>query len=694
MSEVQDFLVEIGTEELPPKALRSLMLAFADGLQSNLLEQRLSFSEVTAYASPRRLAVIVTGLAGAQEAREITRKGPPVSVAFDADGKPTAAATAFAGKCGVSIGEIGRNSSDKGEWLSFVSVERGVPSAELLPACVSAALEALPIPRRMRWGDSAVEFVRPVHWVVMLHGKQVVPGELLGVAAGNRTRGHRFLAPGELRIEQPGSYLETLEKEGFVIADFSARRDKIEADVAIAAAACGGTAVGSDALYEEVAALNEWPVALTGHFDASFLALPREVIIATLTSHQRYFAVAGADDKLLPAFVTIANLESRQPEQVRRGNERVIQPRLADATFFWEADRRHSLADWQASLHKVVYQKGLGSLFDKGARIAELASVVALEVGAEVATVTRAANLAKCDLVSAMVGEFPELQGVMGGYYALADGETDAVSMAIGEQYLPRFSGDRLPGSKESACVSIADKLDSLCGVFALGKKPSGNRDPFGLRRSALGLVRMMVESELSLNLKVAISTSLALQVPSASKDTAAEVYAFIVERMRAYCRDRYNTSAEVFDAVLDRQPESLLDFERRVQAVTAFVELDSAASLAGANKRIGNILRKASYAEGATLDPALLTEDAERTLHDAVCVAREALEPLLLEGRYTEALGRLAELRDIVDRFFDDVMVMAQDEALRTNRLVLLAGLRALFLKVADISRLSISRD
>jgi len=694
MSETQDFLVEVGTEELPPKALRSLMLAFAEGLQRNLLEQRLSFSDVHAYASPRRLAVIVTDLAASQEAREITRKGPPVSVAFDADGKPTAAAEAFAGKCGVTIDEIGRSSSDKGEWLTYVSVEHGAPSAKLLPVCVNAALDALPIPRRMRWGDSSVEFVRPVHWIVMLHGKKIVPGEVLGVTAGNQTQGHRFMAAGPLTVKHPGAYLALLEREGFVIADFSARREKIEADVAAAAAECGGTAVGADALYEEVTALNEWPVALTGRFDAAFLELPREVIVATLTGHQRYFSIVGPDGALVPAFVGVANLKSEDPGQVQRGNERVIQPRLADAAFFWKADRQHSLVDWQGSLRDVVYQKGLGSLFDKSARVTELASAAAVAVGADALTVARAAELAKCDLVSGMVGEFPELQGIMGGYYARADGEPDAVSKAIAEQYLPTFAGDRLPDSVESACLSIADKLDSLCGVFALGKKPSGNRDPFGLRRSALGLVRIIVEMRLELSLKTLISTSLALQIPAAADDTAEAVYDFVVERMRGYCRDRYNTSAEVFAAVRERHPDSLLDFDQRVQAVASFVTHDSAASLAAANKRIANILRKAEYVHTSTLDSSLLAAGAEQALHDALCDARRDLDPLLQEGRYADALSRLAGLREIVDGYFDGVMVMVEDEALRNNRLVLLADLRALFLKIADISRLSMSKD
>ena len=693
MSGAEDFLVEIGTEELPPKALRTLMLAFAENVERNLRELRLSFGKIRAYASPRRLAVIVTGLADSQEARKVSSKGPPVSVAFDADGKPTPAANAFARKCGVSIDEIGRNVSDKGEWLSYSSVEAGAASAELLPGCINAALDALPIPRRMRWGDSDIEFVRPVHWIVMLHGKLIIPCSILGVSAGNRTRGHRFLAPGELTVREPGDYLALLEKKGFVIADFAARRAKIEAGVAAAAAECGGTAVGSPALYDEVTALNEWPVALTGHFDASFLQLPREVIVATLTGHQRYFSVAGADGALLPAFITIANLASTDPEQVRRGNERVILPRLADATFFWQADLECSMDNWRDELKGVVYQRGLGSLFDKSSRVAALAEATAAEIGADSSTVVRAATIAKCDLVSAMVGEFPELQGVMGRYYAQARGEADAVSVAIGEQYLPKFAGDELPVSTTSCCLAIADKLDSLCGVFALGKKPSGNRDPFGLRRSALGLVRIIIERELSLDLKSLISKAVSLQTLSAADDTAAAVYDFIIDRLRGYSREHYDTSAEVFDAVRGRQPVSLLDFHRRVEAVGSFVSHDSAASLAAANKRIANILRKADYSGGAALDPSLLTSGAEQELQDALCSARLDIEPLLGERRYADVLSRLAALRDSVDRFFDDVMVMVDDEALKNNRLTLLADLRALFLDVADISRLSIGK-
>jgi len=693
MTASNDFLVEIGTEELPPKALKGLMLAFAENVEHNLREQRLSFATVRGFASPRRLAVIVTELAEAQQDRETQSKGPPVSVAFDADGNPAPAALAFAKKCGVAVDALDRSTSDKGEWLSYKSVEKGAASSALLPDCINAALDALPIPRRMRWGDSDVEFVRPVHWVIMLHGKTVVPGEILGIPADNKTRGHRFLAPGTLTVDEPRDYLSVLENKGYVIADFATRLSRIQEGVAAAAKESGGTAIGSDALYEEVAALNEWPIALAGHFDKSFLQLPREVIVATLMGHQRYFGVAGEDGALLPAFVTVTNIQSADPDTVRKGNERVIRPRLADAAFFWAADRREPIDAWQAALKNVVYQRGLGSLFEKSARVASLAVVAAKALGADKGAVSRAASLAKCDLVSSMVAEFPELQGVMGQYYAQASGESEAVSTAVGEQYLPRFAGDILPESAVSCCLAIADKLDSLCGIFALGQKPSGNRDPFGLRRSALGLVRIIVERQLDLDIKSLIATSVSLQGQPDEEATQLAVYDFIVDRMRAYSRDRDGVGAELFDSVRERRPESLLDFEQRLQAVTAFVALDSAASLAAANKRIANILRKADYSDCSAVDSSLLTEDAEKALYEALVAARDDVAPLFNERRYSEGLTRLAELRESVDHFFDDVRVMAEDDALRLNRLSLLAELRAQFLQVAAISRLSIGK-
>ena len=686
-----DLLIEIGTEELPPKALRGLMTAFAENVARGLTTERLANSGIRPLASPRRLALLVSGLVLKQEDQEVEHKGPPVRVAFDKNGKPTPAAEAFARKVGVSVDELGRSESEKGEWLSHSAVQPGVSAASLLPGIVEAALAELPIPRPMRWGAHEAEFVRPVHWVIVLHGTQLVDGTVLGLPIGNTTHGHRFMAPEPLLLESSSDYEQRLEEEGFVVADFAERRGRVETGVASAARAVNGSAVSSDELFDEVTALVEWPVPITGRFSEDFLNLPREVIVATLTSHQRYFPIEDDNGALLPAFITLANLESKNPDQVREGNERVIQPRLADAAFFWDADRNASLSDRIGQLDRVVYQKGLGSVGDKSARVAALAGSMATKLGADAGAAERAAVLAKCDLVTGVVGEFPELQGTMGRYYALADGEAPEVADAIGQHYQPRFAGDEIPQGVLGKIVAVADRIDTLCGIFALGKKPSGNRDPFGLRRAALGVVRILVEGELDIDLPAVVEASLAAQPASGSEDTAERVYDYVVERMRAYCLEMDGISAEMFEAVRVRKPRSLVDFASRLNAVAAFVALESSPSLSAANKRIGNILRKAGHAGGREPDAGLFAEDAERRLFDGLSDAVAEVEPLLAERSYTQALARLAELREPVDRFFDDVMVMAEDDTVRLNRLSLLAALREQFLNVADISQLSI---
>lgn len=696
MSNAADFLVEIGTEELPPKALRNLMNAFAGNLQKALDNARLEHAAVSAYASPRRLAVIVASLGFAQADEELVVKGPPVSVAYDDAGKITPAGNAFAKKCGVEPEALDRLTNDKGEWLCFRSLERGQKTAELIPGLVESALEELPIPRRMRWGDGEAEFVRPVHWIVLLHGKKVIAGSVMSVPAGRMTRGHRFHAPGEISIDEPAKYLSLLKKAR-VLADFDVRQKTIVEAVEKAAKEAGGEPVASAALYDEVTALTEWPVPLLGSFDKSFLSLPKEVIVATLTSHQRYFPVADKSGDLLPRFITIANLVSKAPDRVRDGNERVIRARLADAAFFWESDRRVRLADRRDALRDVVYQRGLGSINDKSARVAKLAVTAGSQVGVETPAIERAAALAKCDLLTGMVGEFPELQGVMGGYYAAADGEPGAVAEAIGEQYLPRFAGDALPETVAGQALAIADKLDTIAGIFALGKKPSGNRDPFGLRRSALGIVRIIIERGLDLDINALVAATVADQ-PVRDKDEkelSESLYDFITERMRAYYLDRKTgLTPEMFAAVMAKRPVSLLDFDERLKAVAAFVKLEPASSLAAANKRIGNILKQAGVDGGASIDQSLITEPAETVLFESVVKAQQAVAPLLESRDYTNVLTTLADLRDPVDGFFDDVMVMTDDEALRNNRLALLAELRAMFLNVADVSRLSISQE
>lgn len=694
MSKADDFLVEIGTEELPPKALRSLMDAFAEALTTALDGARLEHGAVHAYASPRRLAVMVEKLAQQQDNRNVAQKGPPVSVAFDSDGKPTPAARAFAKKCGVAVTKLSRNKTSKGEWLTFDLVEKGKAAAELVPGLVESSLASLPIPRRMRWGVGDVEFVRPVHWVVLLHGKKTIAATVMGITAGNKTRGHRVHSSGELTIISPDSYLDILEKEGHVIADFSRRRELVIDGAAAAAKEAGGSIIDGESLYDEVTALVEWPVPLLGGFDTKYLDLPYEVVISTLTGHQRYFPIAGADGNLLPRFVTIANLDSKDPDQVRSGNERVIRPRLADAAFFWDTDRRVALTSRQDALNEVVYQHGLGSLFDRSRRIAELAEWLAAKLNMDSSNIKRAATLAKCDLLTGMVGEFPELQGTMGRYYATSDGEPDDVAIAIGEHYLPRYAGDKLPASKQGQVLAVADKIDTLAGIFSLGKRASGNRDPFGLRRAALGIVRILIEGGLDIDLKALAAKALAIQPAAQSVDAAAsdELYVYITDRLRRYFLDRDpGLTSEAFDAVMVRQPASLVDFDRRLAAVQTFARLEQAASLAAANKRIANILHKAGAPEGLSVNRKLLQEEAEQALFNSLVNAQRKVKPLLEVRGYAEILNELAELRDPVDRFFDNVLVMADDEKVKANRLALLSKLRALFLDVADISRLSI---
>lgn len=685
-----DFLVEIGTEELPPKALRQLRDAFVAGVARELDAARLEHGELRAYASPRRLAVFVEGLAEGQEDREIELKGPPVSVAFDDSGAARPAALAFAKRCGVGVDALGRLATDKGEWLVHRDVEKGTSSKELLGSIAAAALRTLPIPRLMRWGSGDAEFVRPLHWLLMLHGNEIVEATVMGVEAGRETFGHRFHAPGSLSIRSPAEYVERLQNEGYVVADLDERLARIQGAVEAAAADLGGVALGDEALYDEVAALVEWPVPVVGRFDRQFLDLPREVVVATLTSHQRYFPVASHSGELLPAFITVSNIESREPDRVREGNERVIRPRLADAAFFWETDRRIPLGERLPKLDAVVYQKGLGSIGDKSRRVSALSASVAGTLDADAASAARAGLLAKCDLLTGMVGEFPELQGTMGRYYAGASGEEDAVALAIEEQYRPRFAGDALPASETGRCVSVADKLDMLCGIFAVGKKPGGNRDPFGLRRAALGIVRVCIEGELDLDVVALIGQSLSAQPIDAGKGVGDDVYDFLIDRLRAYALEQLGVNAETFEAVRDRRPSSLFDFALRLSAVRQFLELEEAESLAAANKRIGNILRQAEF-DGAAVDSEMLLEDAEKSLFAALGAARKAVVPMIGSRDYGGALSTLASLKDPVDRFFDDVMVMVEDDALRANRLGLLQALRDLFFEVADISRLVI---
>jgi glycyl-tRNA synthetase beta chain len=687
--EKRDFLMELGTEELPPKALRELEQALAASFRAGLDQAGFAHGEIQSFATPRRIAVLVKRLASSQPEQNIRRKGPPLTAAFDAAGSPTRAAQAFAESCAVPIDSLQRIEEGKGTFLYFVGTKPGRAAVELLPGIASAALAALPIPKRMRWGSSEAEFVRPVHWLVMLYGADVVPCRLLDTDASNLTRGHRFMAPKAIKVTSPATYARALRERGFVVADFVERRERIREQLK---ATTVGTPLVSDALLDEVTALVEWPVAITGQFEPRFLALPREVLISTLQDHQRYFPVEDPAQRLLPFFITISNIESRDPDQVRAGNERVVRPRLADAAFFWEQDRKQPLVARREGLDAVTFQAKLGSVGDKTRRVRELAGEVAAGIGADRTAAERAAELSKCDLLSALVGEFPELQGVMGSYYARADGEAAEVADAIREHYLPRGAGDSLPSSGAGVSVAIADKLDTLAGIFAIGQKPTGTKDPFGLRRAAIGVLRTLIEKRLDLDLRALIERAVALQ-PVQSPNAVNEIYDYVMERLRAYYLEpvegRAAVTTEMFDAVLATKPRSPLDFDARLQALSAFLELPESASLAAANKRIANILRKASEAIGAEVNVELLRMPAEVKLYDAMHALREPVSGATARREYTAALGQLAQLRPAVDAFFDEVMVMDEDAQLRNNRLALLAQLRGMFGGIADLSRL-----
>jgi len=712
----RDFLVEIGTEELPPKSLAGLSRAFTEGVVAGLDAAGLKHGKVTPFATPRRLALRVARLAGSQPDQRVKRKGPPVTAAFDANGEPTRAATAFAESCGTSVESLSRVEEPKGAFLFYEGVKPGAATLSLLPDIVQAALDKLPIAKRMRWGSGSAEFVRPVHWVVMLFGQDVVPCTLFDVPAGETTRGHRFHAPRPFKVT-PAGYERKLESTGRVVASFEARREKIRAGVAAAAKDLGGEAVLEEALLDEVTALVEWPVPIAGRFEDRFLALPPEVVIATVQDHQRYFPVRDEQGRLTSWFITVSNIESRDPSQVRAGNERVVRPRLADAAFFWDSDLRKPLETLRPALADVTFQKQLGSLLAKTGRVGALAERIADITGADPTLTRRAADLAKCDLMTAMVGEFPELQGLMGRYYAAAGGEPAEVADAIEEQYRPRFAGDDLPATDAGTALAIAEKLDTIVGIFAAGQKPTGARDPFGLRRAALGVLRIVVEKGIDIDLPSLIDTALeavradmhaVASQKAAPKEAntvvatgsfpalpeqdpvAAEVYDYIMERLRAYyVEGGGGITTEMFDAVLAKRPASPLDFDARIRALADFLSLPDAASLAAANKRIANILRKAEDEVPIRVDPSLLQHTAERKLASEVEALREEVESLLEARRYEGALRRLATLRPHVDAFFDGVMVMADNPAVRANRLALLAALERLFGETADLSRL-----
>jgi glycyl-tRNA synthetase beta chain len=687
----RDFLVEIGTEELPPKSLFALAESFAHGVETGLTSAGLGHGAVEWFATPRRLAVRVAQLAADQPDQQIRRQGPAVAQALDKSGAPTKAALGFAASCGVAFEALQQVDGPKGRVLQFVGTKRGEAAIALLPTIVNAALAGLPVARRMRWGSNQQEFVRPVHWVVMLFGEDVVDAEVLGIRATRETRGHRFHAPQALSLQNPNVYEGLLKEQGYVVAALADRRALIESGTRALAQSLGGEAVIETALLNEVAALVEWPVPIAGRFDERFLSLPAEVPIATMQDHQRYFPVRSRDGRLMNHFITVANIASRDPTKVRDGNERVIRPRLADAAFFWDTDRKQRLDARCEMLKSVTFQAKLGSLYDKSERVATLAVLVAKAIDTDAAQVQRAAKLSKCDLLSSMVGEFPELQGLMGKYYAQHDGEPQAVALALEEQYLPRFAGDQLPQSKVGIALAIADKLDTIAGIFAIGQKPTGARDPFGLRRAALGILRTTLDRSLDLDLLALVKRAVELQPVSTEPAVVTEVWTYLMERMRsAYLEGAgRNVTTEMFDAATASQPGSPIDIDQRLRALEEFLALPEAQSLAAANKRIANILRKSGESGQGSVAIDKLLEPSERTLFEQLQKVEAVVGPSVQRRAYSPALRELATLRDAVDRFFDSVMVMTEDVGLRTNRLALLSRLRALFLGIADLSRL-----
>ncbi|MCP3748266.1 glycine--tRNA ligase subunit beta [Pseudomonas sp. SBB6] len=680
----QDFLVELGTEELPPKALSSLADAFLAGIEKGLQAAGLNYTDKQVYAAPRRLAVLIRNLDTQQPDRSVNLDGPPRQAAFDAEGNPTQAALGFAKKCGVELSDIDQS----GAKLRFSQHIPGKATASLLPTIVEDSLNDLPIPKRMRWGARKEEFVRPTQWLVMLLGDDVVDCTLLAQKAGRESRGHRFHHPENVRISAPANYQEDLRK-AYVLADFAERRELISKRTAELAMQQEGSAIVPPALLDEVTALVEWPVPLVCSFEERFLEVPQEALITTMQDNQKYFCLLDADGKLLPRFITVANVESRDPKQIVEGNEKVVRPRLTDAEFFFKQDKKQPLESFNERLQNVVFQAQLGSVFDKAERVAKLAAFIAQRIGGDAQRAARAGLLSKCDLATEMVGEFPEMQGVAGYYYALNDGEPQDVALALNEQYMPRGAGAELPSTLTGAAVAIADKLDTLVGIFGIGMLPTGSKDPYALRRAALGVLRILIEKQLDLDLNEAVNfavTQFGAKVKAAG--LAEQVLEFVFDRLRARYEDE-GIDVATYLSVRALKPGSALDFDQRVQAVQAFRQLPEAAALAAVNKRVSNLLSKAEGAVATTVEPKYFDNANEFSLYSAIQQADQAVQPMAAARQYSESLARLAALREPVDAFFEAVMVNADDAKVRANRYALLSRLRGLFLGVADISLL-----
>ena len=684
----KNFLIELGTEELPPKALRTLAEAFAANFEAELKAANLPHQGIKWYAAPRRLALKVTALAENQPDRIVEKRGPAITAAFDAEGNATKAAQGWARGNGITVDQAERMVTDKGEWLLFKQEVKGQPAQTLLPELAAAALAKLPIPRPMRWGNKDTQFIRPVKTLTMLLGEELIEGTILGIASARTIRGHRFMGEAEFTIDNADQYPAILEERGKVMADYDARKAIILADAKKAADAVGGIADLDDELVEEVTSLVEWPVVLTASFEEKFLKVPSEALVYTMKGDQKYFPVYDAEGKLIPKFIFVSNIISKDPSQVISGNEKVVRPRLADAEFFFNTDLKSKLVDRLPQLETAIFQQQLGTIKDKTDRITELAGYIAEKIGADVTNAKRAGLLAKCDLMTSMVFEFTETQGVMGMHYARHDGEAEDVALALNEQYMPRFAGDQLPSTGVSSAVAMADKLDTIVGIFGIGQAPKGS-DPFALRRASLGVLRIIVENGYDLDLVDLVAKAHSLfgdKLTNATVDS--DVIEFMLGRFRAWYQDA-GFSIDIIQAVLAMHPTQPSDFDKRVKAVSHFRELDAAESLAAANKRVGNILAKFDGELPTTVNNSLLVEAAEKELAAKVETVVATLAPVFAAGDYQQALTELASLREPVDAFFDNVMVMADDEQLKVNRLALLNLLRNQFLQVADISLL-----
>ena len=682
----ENFLVEIGTEELPPKALKTLAISFADNVEAELNQAGLSFDKIEWFAAPRRLAVKVLNLATQQPSKEIEKRGPAVSAAFDAEGKPTKAAEGWARGCGITVDQAERIATDKGEWLVHRAKIEGQPTKNLLNDIVANALAKLPIPKPMRWADKTVQFIRPVHTVTMLLGDELIEGEILGVASARTIRGHRFLGEKEFEIQHADQYPQLLRDKGSVVADFNERKAEILAKSQAKATALGGVADIEESLLEEVTSLVEYPNVLAAKFEERFLEVPAEALVYTMKGDQKYFPIYDKDGKLLPHFIFVSNINPEDPTAIIEGNEKVVRPRLTDAEFFFKTDLKQKLVDRLPRLETVLFQQQLGTLKDKTDRIEQLAGEIAKQIGADEAKAKRAGLLSKCDLMTNMVFEFTDTQGVMGMHYARHDGEDEEVAVALNEQYMPRFAGDELPKSLVASAVALADKFDTLTGIFGIGQAPKGSADPFALRRAALGALRIIVEKNLPLDLEDLVKKSAApFGDKLTNKNVVTDVVDFMLGRFRAWYQDE-GIAVDVIQAVLARRPTRPADFDARVRAVSHFRTLDSAEALAAANKRVSNILAKADAAIGE-INLTACVEPAEKALAEAVLALRTEVQPLIAQGDYTAVLDKLANLRAPVDSFFDNVMVNTEDPALRQNRLAILNTLQGLFLQVADIS-------